>query len=136
MFPIPTEARECEEREKPAQPFPVAAVLLFHTLAGVVHRATGLLTRLVGHAVLHRKNSFAELGRTTEDRGDPHPEDGAGTTKSDRRCHTSDIPGSDRRGERGHQRCEGADISFTLGLAEQKLERVAKLPVLDDLGTD
>ena len=65
----------------------------------------------VGDAVLDGENRLGVLGRHPEQAGDPHPEQRPGTACGDGGRHPGDVAGPHRRGERGHQGLEVADVS-------------------------
>ena len=70
-----------------------------------------MLATVILLAVMHRQDHFAIFRRHAHQRGAPHPEQRARAAEEDRRGHTGDVAGTDRRGQAGHQRLERTDLA-------------------------
>ena len=100
-----------ENTEKKRQHFTdgLAAPEAAQTVPQIVHGTAGPLPRGILPAVVDTKHVFGEIGHHTENRHNPHPEDGAGAAGHNGRGDTRDVTGADGRCQRRTQALELTD---------------------------
>ena len=128
-------SQESEDAEQNTQP----AEALAQTVLDVVHRAAYPVALVVALTVVDRQRNFRELGAHSYKRGDPHPEDCAGTAYYDSSGDAGDVAGTDRCSQSGGEsleRCNFALAGLLLleHLSYGVLHGVAELAELQELG--
>ena len=133
-----TERRqETEYAEQNAQP----AEALAQTVLDVVHRAAYPVALVVALTVVDRQRNFRELGAHSDESGDPHPEDCAGTADHDGAGDAGDVAGTDRCSKRCGERLERRDFALAgllllEHLSDGVLHGIAELAELQELSAD
>ena len=67
-------------------------------------------------SIFNSEKTFRVLGGHPYQSGDPHPEDGAGSSERDGSTHAGDITSANGCCEGRHQRPKMGDIAFSLSL--------------------
>ena len=119
-------SQHAEQGKEEAQPAPVGS----QAVLDIVHRPTHMIAEGIHFPVVNRQDGFGVLGGNPEERHNPHPEHGSGSTDKDGAGHASNVPRPNRGGEGCHQRLERAHISgiafFCRGRFQHQAEAVAQ----------
>ena len=121
-----TEQRRHAEEHRQSVP------ALRQALADHVHGPPFDFTKGVLAPIHHGKRAGEELRTDAEQRGQPHPEDGAGPASSDGNCNAGDVAEAQRAGQRGAQGFEVRELPrpFTVVVApRQDPDSVAEIAI-------
>lgn len=131
-------SKDTEDGEEHAQPFP----LLAQAVLDIIHGAADPVAVFILLAVVDGQRNLAVLGHHTQQGGDPHPENSAGTADGDSARHTGDIAGADGSCQGGADRLKRGDGAATSlgGAMEQLTDGIlphgAELAELEETGAD
>ena len=95
------------------------------TIFNIIHWPADAVAIGIHLAVAHSENAFGKLRGGSQDRSDPHPENGTRAANGNRSGHACDIACANGRGERRHEGGKGRDIAF-IGFARTFFEELAE----------